>query len=96
MTPLHLPQELTHNRAGDWLKSLVFTMQQEPGRQITADASRLEHFDSSALAVLLACRREALAVGKSFGVAHMPDKLRQLAEVYGVSDLLRSVPCDQD
>ena len=92
MTPLNLPQELTHERAEDWLKSLIFTQQQEPGRQITADASRLQRFDSSALAVLLACRREALEVGKTFEVANMPDKLRQLAMVYGVSDLLQSTP----
>lgn len=90
MPPLSLPQELTHDQAGDWLKSLVFTMQQNKERQITADASRLLHFDSSALAVLLACRREALLVGKTFVIAHMPEKLRQLAVVYGVSDLLLS------
>jgi phospholipid transport system transporter-binding protein len=96
MAPLNFPQELTHDSAGDWLKSLVFAMKQDKTRQIIADASRLAHFDSSALAVLLACRREALAVGKSFGVAHMPDKLRQLAVVYGVSDLLLSVPGEQD
>jgi phospholipid transport system transporter-binding protein len=89
MPPLNLPQELTHDQAGDWLKSLVFAMQQTQARQITADASRLVHFDSSALAVLLACRREALEVGKTFAVANMPDKLRQLAMVYGVSELLQ-------
>lgn len=96
MAPLSLPQELTHDQAGDWLKSLVFAMQQNKERRITADASRLVHFDSSALAVLLACRREALSVGKTFDVAHMPEKLRQLAVVYGVSDLLLSVPGEQD
>jgi phospholipid transport system transporter-binding protein len=92
MTALNLPQELIHDQAGDWLKSLIFTMKQEKSRQITVDASRLLHFDSSALAVLLACRREALEVGKTFEVANMPDKLRQLAMVYGVSDLLQSTP----
>jgi len=92
MPPLNLPQELTHDQAVDWLKSLVFAMNQNKERQIIADASRLVHFDSSALAVLLACRREALEVGKTFEVAHMPEKLRQLAVVYGVSDLLQSPP----
>jgi phospholipid transport system transporter-binding protein len=38
--------------------------------------------------VLLECRREALAQGKSFAVARMPARLRELAGVYGVSDLL--------
>ena len=88
MKPLNLPHELTHDRAEDWLKSLVFGVHMDDAPQVTADAARLEHFDSSALAVLLACRREALAAGKTFGVVNMPDKLRQLAMVYGVSDLL--------
>jgi len=92
MSALNLPQELTHDRAVDWLKSLVFAVNQAGSTTITADASRLTHFDSSALAVLLACRREALSEGKTFQIAHMPDKLRQLALVYGVSELLHSAP----
>jgi anti-anti-sigma regulatory factor len=35
------------------------------GRQAVVDASALAQFDSSALAVLLECRREALALGKT-------------------------------
>ena len=92
MSALNLPQELTHDRAVDWLKSLVFAVNQAGSTTITADASRLTHFDSSALAVLLACRREVLSEGKTFQIAHMPDKLRQLAIVYGVSELLHNAP----
>lgn len=88
MSSLNLPHELTHDRAGDWLKSLAVALHADDGLKITADAARLERFDSSALAVLLACRREALSAGKTFGVVNMPDKLRELARVYGVSDLL--------
>ena len=90
MAPLQLPLELTHARARDWLKSLIIALRQESKGQITVDASRLTRFDSSALAVLLACRREALSKNKTFVVSHMPDQLRQLARVYGVSDLLQS------
>jgi len=90
MAHLQLPMELTHARARDWLKSLIIAQRQEGGRQITVDASRLTRFDSSALAVLLACRREALSKNKTFVVFQMPDQLRQLAHVYGVSDLLQS------
>jgi len=90
MAPLQLPLELTHARARDWLKSLIIALRQESKGQITVDASRLTRFDSSALAVLLACRREALSENKTFVVSHMPDQLRQLARVYGVSDLLQS------
>ena len=53
-----------------------------------ADASALDRFDSSALAVLLECRREALALGKSFAVTQLPARLRELATLYGVADLL--------
>jgi phospholipid transport system transporter-binding protein len=88
MAQLTFPQELTHARAEDWLQSLLVVLRADPEPLITADASRLTRFDSSALAVLLACRREAISEGKAFEVAHMPDQLRQLAVVYGVADLL--------
>ncbi|MDR2128306.1 MAG: STAS domain-containing protein [Burkholderiaceae bacterium] len=56
--------------------------------QIVVDASALEKFDSSALAVLLECRRDGLAVGKTFAVQGMPPRLRDLAILYGVASLL--------
>ena len=52
------------------------------------DAGALQQFDSSVLAVLLDCRRAAVAMGLSFKVDHLPPRLRQLAGLYGVSDLL--------
>jgi phospholipid transport system transporter-binding protein len=55
---------------------------------VVADAGALAHFDSSALAVLLECRREALAGGKTFAVARLPARLRELAVLYGVAELL--------
>jgi len=90
MVHLQLPLELTHAHARDWLKSLIIALRQESQSQIKVDASRLTRFDSSALAVLLACRREAFSENKTFVVSQMPDQLRQLARVYGVSDLLQS------
>jgi phospholipid transport system transporter-binding protein len=38
--------------------------------------------------VLLECRREALAAGKDFSVAGLPPRLRQLAGLYGVAELI--------
>ena len=58
----------------------------EPG-DVVLDASALTEFDSSALAVLLECRREALAAGKGFSVRGLPARLRQLAGRYGVAEL---------
>ena len=54
--------------------------------------ARCRQFDSSALAVLLECRREALALGKTFAVAGMPARLRELAALYGVGELLAAAP----
>ena len=58
---LVLPAELTHAQAGPCSRMLAQALRAEPGPQAVADASALRHFDSSALAVLLDCRREALA-----------------------------------
>ena len=60
------------------------------GATVVIDASRLEQFDSSALAVMLACRRQAIAAGKSFAVQGLPSKLSQLAGLYGVAQLMPS------
>jgi phospholipid transport system transporter-binding protein len=85
---LVLPAELTHAGATACVRMLAQALRTEPGPQVVADASALQDFDSSALAVLLECRREALAAGKSFAVAQMQPRLRALADLYGVSELL--------
>jgi phospholipid transport system transporter-binding protein len=88
MNMLVLPGELTHAHAVACSRMLLQGMQSDPGTQAVADASGLRQFDSSALAVLLDCRREALALGKSFAVHQLPPKLRELAGLYGVAELL--------
>ena len=45
--------------------------------------------DSAAIAVLLECRRLAQAWGKNFEVHAAPQKLRDLAHMYGVQDLVK-------
>ena len=85
---LVLPAELTHAHADACCRMLAQALRSDPAREAVADASALRVFDSSALAVLLDCRREALALGKSFAVAHLPAQLRELAGLYGVADLL--------
>ncbi len=61
------------------------------------DASALQHFDSSALAVLLECRRLADAQGRKIRVCNAPAKLGQLARLYGIDELLEVAgePADQ-
>jgi phospholipid transport system transporter-binding protein len=85
---LVLPAELTHAQATACCRMLAQALRSEPGREAVADASALRHFDSSALAVLLECRREALALGKTFAVSQLHPRLRALATLYGVSELM--------
>ena len=85
---LVLPGELTHAQATACSRMLAQALRTEPAREAVADASALRRFDSSALAVLLECRREALAMGKSFAVHQLHPRLRALATLYGVAELL--------
>ena len=83
---LTLPPALTHDRAAEFARGLKALVVSQPA-VVVADASALQTFDSSALAILLACRREALAAGKTFAVYSLPERLRQLAVLYGVAGL---------
>jgi phospholipid transport system transporter-binding protein len=85
---LVLPALLTHAEAGACSRMLAQALRSDPAPQAVADASALRRFDSSALAVLLECRREALTLGKSFAVTQMHPRLRALATLYGVAELL--------
>ncbi|WP_332827017.1 STAS domain-containing protein [Ramlibacter sp.] len=85
---LVLPAELTHAQATACGRMLAQALHSDHGPQAIADASALRRFDSSALAVLLECRREALAVGKTFAVSGLHPRLRALATLYGVGELL--------
>jgi phospholipid transport system transporter-binding protein len=92
---LALPAVLTHLEALQVARNLAVQIQAPAKAQATSlpielvlDASALAQFDSSALAVILACRREAAAVGKTFSVHGLPARLSQLAGLYGVSELI--------
>jgi phospholipid transport system transporter-binding protein len=85
---LVLPAALTHAQAPACCRMLAQALRSDAGGEAVADASGLRHFDSSALAVLLECRREALALGKTFAVHQMHPRLRSLATLYGVGELL--------
>lgn len=88
MTTLVLPATLTHDQAAACTRMLGQAIRALGDGQAVADASGLERFDSSALAVLLECRREALSHGKGFAVRQLPPRLRALALLYGVDGLL--------
>jgi phospholipid transport system transporter-binding protein len=87
---LKLPETLTHDQAEAAASALKLALRAQPAgpEPVVADASALTRFDSSALAVLLACRREAQALGRPFFVRDMPPRLRQLAGLYGIASLI--------
>ena len=92
MSPLKLPTTLLHGQAdaclAQWTQAVRGVV--TPGA-VPLDASALESFDSSALAVLLGLRRVLTAQGQSLHVLGMPPRLRELAQLYGVLDLLQAV-----
>lgn len=92
---LVLPASLTHREAPDAVQMLVQTLRREPpgAGVVSVDASALRQFDSSALAVLLECQRQAVALGRRVELRHAPPRLRQLAGVYGVEALF-AAPAD--
>ncbi len=55
---------------------------------MVVDAGALTAFDSSALAVLLECRRAAVFENRGFVVKALPPALSSLAGLYGVQELL--------
>ena len=83
-----LPPDLTLASTPGLVQGLRQMALDEPAGAVVVDASGLTGFDSSALAVLLECRRQALASGKGFSVRGLPARLRQLAGLYGVAELI--------
>ncbi len=84
-----LPSELTHTQARACLQMLVQGLRQHKSSpEVVVDASALQHFDSSALAVLLEIRRECLAMGQYFSIKGLAPKLAALAALYGIAELL--------
>jgi len=85
---LLLPQVLTQATASACLAKLSGELRAQTPPEVVVDARALQQFDSVALAVLLALRRQALAVGKSWVVNGLPARLADLARLYGLADLL--------
>ncbi|MEF7616442.1 STAS domain-containing protein [Aquincola sp. MAHUQ-54] len=85
---LALPPRLTFADACSVLGSLGAASAEAPTAPLVIDGSALKTFDSSAIAVLLECRRAALAAGRPFSVVNLPASLAELAGLYGVAELL--------
>lgn len=85
---LILPADLRHGNAAACLAQLQVQIRNSPDQEVEIEAGQLANFDSSALAVLLGCRREAESLTKTLKFKQFPVKLRELATLYGVSALL--------
>lgn len=86
MTTISLPEQVTMTEARATLAQLTPLLATADDAVI--DASALVELDTAAVAVLLACQRQAQARGKQLRVTGAPEKLGQLAQLYGVSELL--------
>ena len=90
-TSVALPAVLMQSQAqavSDELATLLGLCVSEGGEAVL-DASALTQFDSSALAVILACRRAVLARGAHLHIKGLPERAQALAKVYGLSALLQ-------
>lgn len=85
---LVLPSVLTLNQATACRAMLAQALNALDQPEVVVDATALLQFDSSALAVLLDCRRACLASGRTFRVHGLSPRLRQLAGLYGVAGLI--------
>jgi phospholipid transport system transporter-binding protein len=87
---LNLPVELMHEQAAACVRELVASVRQ--GGRATAewalDAGALQRFDSCAIAVILAVRREVQAQGSAVRLVNAPARLQSLARLYGIDALV--------
>lgn len=87
MSVLTLPPTLTLATATACLRELGAALLSE-STVVEVDATPLVQFDSAALAVLLALRRQALTRGRTFRLLGCPSRLVDLAGLYGIAELL--------
>lgn len=85
-----LPATLTHREATATLASLAAAFGSPGPGDVHLDASALRQFDTSAIAVLLECRRLAQQRGRTLHIDGLPAPLLELARLYGVEELLTS------
>ncbi|MBK9340596.1 MAG: STAS domain-containing protein [Rhodoferax sp.] len=87
---LILPSTVTHNEASGCLDLLRSGAQSWHGNDVRIDASALNKFDSSALAVLLQIKSEIQSLGKNLTILGLPKQLQELANLYGIQSVLEN------
>ena len=86
-TTMALPATLTHAQAAAVAQQLQKNLLSAKPTCVL-DASALQQFDSSALAVLLAVCRTAAQQSLALQIIGLPKRAVQLATLYGVSEIL--------
>lgn len=84
---MQLPATATLDETAELAAALPAAVADGSGT-LAIDASALQAFDTSLIALLLQARRLAREAGRDVRVAGAPAKLAQLAQLYGVEDLL--------
>ena len=94
MSALKLPARLRLDDArGTWLqlspalKADAAQVLAAAGNEVRLSAQSLSDFDSSAISVLLCAARQCTEQGVTLKIDGAPEKLRELARVYGVAEL---------
>ena len=88
---MQLPATATLDAAAALAATLPAAVAAASG-SLRIDASALQSFDTSTIALLLQGRRLAQAAGRGFEVTGAPPKLAELARLYGVEELLSLAP----
>ena len=84
-----LPTRLTHAEAPACLAACAAVLRDaNAGEPVELDAGALQGFDSSAVALLLALARSTRERGLELRLRALPPRLRELAGLYGVAELL--------
>ncbi|MDE2372074.1 MAG: STAS domain-containing protein [Burkholderiales bacterium] len=93
---MQLPAKATLEQAAALAATLPAAVADGSG-VLRIDASPLQSYDSSTIALLLQARRLAQAAGRGFQVDGAPWQLAELARLYGVEELLSlaSVPTSE-
>ena len=78
-----LPETIDHNNVEALIDAV--TQLANVGDAITVECQALQHFDSSALSLLMAAQRAA----KQVTILNAPEQLKSLAQVYGVTEFVK-------
>jgi phospholipid transport system transporter-binding protein len=74
------------------LRAEALQVRSAAGRELRLSAAQLQSFDSATLSVLLGCARLVAEHELRLVVLGTPEKLRALADAYGVSSLIWPEP----